>query len=128
MAVSGRPEDMRDKRPYSGEAGIGGFGRETLPSSERGHGRTPAAAEQRPDHFGALRANSAGKVCGPDPRSEGNLKASPYVRYVSVLGPDRSCEAFQHQSAHLVGERQLALQDLAVEAAQFQRDRDRRTG
>ena len=31
--------------------------------------------------------------------------------------PDCSCEALQYQSAHLVGERQLTLQDLAVEAA-----------
>ena len=46
IAVSGRPEDMCDKCSYSGKAGIGCFGQETLLSSERGHRRTPAAAEE----------------------------------------------------------------------------------
>jgi hypothetical protein len=128
MVVSGRSEDMCNKRLYSGEEGIGSFSRETLLSCERGHRRTPAAAEKRPDHFGALGTNTASKVCGPKSCSEGYFKASPYVRYVRVLGPDCGREALQHHSAHLVGERQLALQDLSVEAAQFQRDGDWRAG
>ena len=90
---------------------------ETLLSSQRGHRRTSAATEERPDHFGALCTNTSRKVCGPEPCGKSYLEASPYVRYVSVLGPDCSCEALQHQSAHPVGERQLTLQDLAVEAA-----------
>ena len=110
-------EDTCDKRPHSDKASIGCFDRETLLSSERGHRRTPAAAEERADHFGALCANTASKVCGPKSCGEGHLEASPYVRYVSVLGPNCGCEALQYHSAHLVGERQLTLQDLAVEAA-----------
>lgn len=128
IAVSRRPEDMCDQRPYPGQAGVGSFGRETLLSSERGRGRAPAAAEERPDHFGALCANTASEVCGPKPCGEGYLEASPYVRYVSVLGPNCGCEALQYHSAHLVGERQLALQDRSVEAAQLQRDGYRRAG
>src|SRR5271169_1410068 len=93
IAVSRRPEDMCDQRPYPGQAGVGSFGRETLLSSERGRGRAPAAAEERPDHFGALCANTASEVCGPKPCGEGYLEASPYVRYVSVLGPNCGCEA-----------------------------------
>jgi len=88
MAASGRPEDMRDKRPYPGKAGIGSFGRETLLSSERGHGRTAAAAEERADHPGGLRTNTASKIRGCKPCGESYLKASPYVRYVRVLGED----------------------------------------
>lgn len=44
MAVSGRPEDVCDQRPYSGKAGIGCFGGEALLCSERGHRRASAAA------------------------------------------------------------------------------------
>lgn len=62
------------------------------------------------------------------PCCEGYLQTSPYVRYVGALRPDRGGEALQHQGTDLVGERQLALQDLAVEAAQFQRDGDGRAG
>jgi hypothetical protein len=127
-AVSARPEYMRDQRPYSGNAGIGCFGRETLLSGESGHGRTSAAVEKRPDHGGALCANTATEVCGPKPCREGYLEASPYVCRVGVLRPDCGCEALQHQSAYLVRERQLAPQDLSVEAAEFQRDGDRRAG
>jgi hypothetical protein len=105
IAVSGRPEDVCDQRPYPGQAGVGSFGWETLLSSERGHRRTPSAAEEGPDHFGALCANTASEVCGPKPCGEGYLEASPYVRYVSVLGPNRGCEALKYQCAHLVGER-----------------------
>jgi hypothetical protein len=101
MAVSGhRPEDMCDQRPYSGKAGIGCFGREMLLSSERGHSRAAAAAEERPDHFGGLRTDAASEVCGAKPGGEGYLEASPYV---SVFRPDRGCEALQYQSAYLVG-------------------------
>jgi hypothetical protein len=69
---------MCDQCPYSGKAGIGRFGREALLGSEHGHGCAAAAAEQRPDHLGALCANTATKVCGSKPCGEGNLEASPY--------------------------------------------------
>lgn len=52
MAVSGRPEDMCDQRPYPGKAGIGSLDREMLLSGERGHGRSATAAGERPDDFG----------------------------------------------------------------------------
>ncbi|MGH3419836.1 MAG: hypothetical protein ACRDOD_09630, partial [Streptosporangiaceae bacterium] len=97
-------------------------------SSERGYSRAAAAAKERSDHFGGVCTNATSKVCGSEPCGEGYLKASPYVCYVRVLRPDRGCEALEHQSAYLVGERQLTLQDLAVEAAQFQHDGDRRAG
>src|SRR5260370_24035713 len=119
---------MCNQRPYSGKAGVPCYGRETWLSSERGYGRASAAAEERPDHRGALCANTATKVCGRKPCGEGYLEASPYICRVGVLGPDCGREALQHQSAYLVGERQLALQDLSVEAAQFQRYGDRRAG
>lgn len=128
MAVSGGPEEMRDQRSYSGEAGIGCFGREVVLSSERGCSRAASAAKERPDHFGGVRTNAASKVCGSEPCGEGYLKAAPYVRYVRILRPDGGCEALQHQSAYLVGEWQLAVQGDAVEAAQFQRDGDGRAG
>ena len=67
MAVLGGPEEMRDQRPYSGEAGIGCLGREVLLSSERGYSRAAAAAKERPDHFGGVRANATSKVCGAGP-------------------------------------------------------------
>jgi hypothetical protein len=58
MVVSGRPEDMYHKRPYSGKAGIGCFGRETLLSSKRGYRRTSAAAEERDRITSALSART----------------------------------------------------------------------
>lgn len=119
---------MRYQRPYSGEAGIGCLGREVLLTSQRGYGRAAAAAKERSDHFRGLRVNATSEVCRSEPRGEGYFKAPPYVRYVCILRPNSSCEALQHQSAYLVGERKLALQGLSVKAAQFQRDGGWRAG
>ena len=105
MAASGGTEEMRDQRPYSGEARIGCLGREVLLSSERGYNRAAAAAKERPDHFGGVCTDATSKVCGSESCGDGYLKAAPYVCSVRVFRPDGGCEALQHQCAYLVGER-----------------------
>jgi len=103
IAVSGRPEDTCDQRPEPGKAGIGSFGWEMLLGGERGYKCAAATAEERPDHFGGLRTDTASKVFGSEPGGESYLQASPYVCYVGVLGPDCGREALQHQCAYLIG-------------------------
>jgi hypothetical protein len=90
------------------------------------HAGQVRSLEEIANASGAFGLDAAAKVRWCDGCGEGYLKASPDIRHVGVLVPDRGGEALQHKSTNLIGKQQADVLSLAVEPPEVQPEFHRR--
>src|SRR5947209_6586414 len=118
--TSRRTEHPSDQRPEPCEAFISAGSGELLLIFEHRHPLTISPGQQGSHDGGALGGHSLPEMTWVKASGEGDFEAAPYVHDVGRPRPRRRCEALQNQGADFVGEGELDVECLAIEAVELE--------